>query len=321
MGRMTERLFAVTLDQASMARLGFAGDPALAARLEHLAEVFLGGYHAALADDAGGERLAARLEGAAGERWLRGFAYEGAGFGLAVRDLLVPWRRRGRLAAFMAGPGAAYVHLLHVGAGWTIARVGVPVGWLLRRLDPRFAWLALDGAGFHEGFFHHHRAVGLRRRPRRLRGYARRAFDQGLGRSLWFSEVADPERIAATVERFEPERRDDLWSGVGLAAVFADGIGRPGLERLVALAGEHRPAVAQGASFAAKARHLDGSLGPEHELACALLAGRSAAETAALTDRILADLPPDRSFDAEEPAFELWRRRIREELGAAAAAA
>ncbi len=319
MGKVIGRLFAVSPDRASMARLGFAGDPALTARLEGVARVFVAGYQAALEEDGSGETLADRLERAAGAAWMRGFAFEGAGFGLTVRDLLVPWRRPARLAEFLAGPGAAYVHLLHVGAGWAIPRLGAPRRWLMRRLDPRFAWLALDGWGFHEGFFHFRARVERRRRPRRLSGYARRAFDQGLGRSLWFGEVADPERIAWRIASFEPARRSDLWSGVGLAAVYADGVGEGALESLIELAGSHRGELAQGAAFAAKARQLDGSIGAEHERACRRLAGRPAAEAAAVTDRILERLPAVGTED--EPAFELWRRRIREELAAAVVAA
>ena len=320
MGKAIERLFSVSLDQASMSRLGFTGDPALSARLESVAVVFLAGYHAALAEDGGGEALAARLERAAGERWQRGFAFEGAGFGLVVRDLLAPWRRRGRLARFLAGPGAAYVHLVHVGAGWAIARLGVPRGWLMRRLDPRLAWLAIDGYGFHEGFFHFAERVERRRTPRRLAGYAQRAFDQGLGRSLWFGEVADPERIAPRIERFAPARRSDLWSGVGLAATYAGGVGAGALERLVELAGPHRRAVAQGSAFGATARRLDGSLGAEHDLACTILCGLPAAEVATLTDRVDRRLPAA-AGTADEPRFELWRRGIQEELAATLVAA
>ena len=319
MGQMIERLFAVSPERTSMDRLGFSGDRALTERLETLSRTFLAGYHAALAEDGGNEELASRLDRAAGERWLRGFAFEGAGFGLALRDALTPWRRPGRLGRFIAGPGSAYVHLVHVGAGWAMARARVPWRWIRRRLDPRLEWLAIDGYGFHEGFFRYQEVVVRGRRPRRVSGYGRRAFDQGLGRCLWFGEVADAERIARRIGALAPARSNDLWSGVGLAATYAGGVGADTLERLVELAGHHRRALAQGATFAATARRLDASLAAEHDLACTILCGLAAVEAAALTDRVYEALPA--AGTADEPLFELWRRGIQHALSTVPSAA
>jgi uncharacterized protein YuzE len=63
-------------------------------------------------------------------------------------------------------------------------------------------------------------------------------------------------------------------------------------------------------AFAAQVRVRGGNPAAHTELACRLLCGLSAAETAALTDETLIDLPPD----GEIPAFEIWRRRIQERL-------
>ncbi len=41
-------------------------------------------------------------------------------------------------------------------------------------------------------------------------------------------------------------------------------------------------------------------------MACQVLCGQSALAAAEVTDRELRDLPPD----GQEPAFEIWRRRI-----------
>ena len=145
--------------------------------------------------------------------------------GLTVLDGLKPWRRS-RLSAFIAGPGAGHVYMVHVGMGWAIARLP----WLrfnltkyLQRLHPLFRWLTLDGYGFHEGYFNWPRYVENQQAPRRLSAYALRAFDQGLGRSLWFSEGADVARIPTTIEKFAFHRRADLWSGIGLACAYAGG--------------------------------------------------------------------------------------------------
>jgi hypothetical protein len=69
-------------------------------------------------------------------------------------------------------------------------------------------------------------------------------------------------------------------------------------------------------AFAAEARARPGILTPHTELACRVLWGLSAAETAALTQEVGTDLPPDRDVPGNGvpgvPAFEVWRQRIQQ---------
>ncbi len=225
--------------------------------------------------------------------------------GLALLDALVPGRGR-RFQAFVEGPGAAHVYMVHVGAGWALARLHRRVERSLARLDPLLGWLAVDGYGFHEGYFHWTRYVREQAHPRKLAGYALRVFDQGLGRSLWFVEGADVARIPATIAAFSLDRQSDLWSGIGLAAVYAGGVEPEAVAALLDAAGPFQPELAQGAAFAAKARQRAGNPTAHTERACRIVCGTTAEEAAALTDRALQDLPPD----GEEPAFEIWRRRL-----------
>ena len=314
MGRLATAALRLPDAEVSLARRGFrgAGMPACD-RLETVGRSFVAGYAAALEEDRA-DLLAARLNLLPLE--LAGFAHEGVGLALALRDTFAPWRRPGRLAEFIAGPGAPHRYLLSVGAGWLLARLPLSVGRLLRRLDPVIGWLAVDGYGFHQGFFHGAEALDAHRVPRKLTGYARRAFDQGLGRSIWFVEGAAVENAAGVVAGFPEERQSDLWSGLGVAAAFAGGIGRDELERLRAACGRHLPAVAQGASFAAFARREAGNPAGHTDLACRVLCGRGAAEAAAVVAETGRDLPPDGVL----PAFEAWRRRVQERLVPAAAA-
>jgi enediyne biosynthesis protein E3 len=240
----------------------------------------------------------------------RGFAFEGAAMALALLDLLLPGRRR-RLGRFLHGPGEAHVYMLHVGAGWALARLRRrPWGGL--PLDPLLRWLALDGYGFHEAFFHPERVVRRGRRPRRLRDRQLRVFDQGVGRALWFVEAADPDRIAHTIGALDPDRRADLWSGVGLAATYAGATTEEGLGRLAAASGRYRLHAAQGAAFAAGARLRAGNLVPHVETACELLCGLDARTAAGVTDSALRAV---RGGEAED--YERWRAEIRARLARA----
>jgi hypothetical protein len=197
--------------------------------------------------------------------------------------------------------------MVHVGIGWALARLPGRIEHALAGLDSLLRWLAIDGYGFHAGFFEWRRYVEGRMLPRRLSGYAGRAFDQGLGRSLWFIEGADVTRIPATIAVFPPSRQRDLWSGVGLACAYAGGVERPALEALWEAAGYYRPDMAQGVAFAAKARERAGNPTAHTEMACLALCDMTAQAAASVTDRAQRNLPPDQAI----PAYEVWRQRIR----------
>jgi hypothetical protein len=334
MGKVSRRVLGISPAETSFARRGFRCDSdAVRERLEEVGRCFVHGYLCALETD-GAEALAARLD-AEVARDFQGFAYEGTGMGLALLDFLTPWRR-GRLRRFLAGPGWPHVYIVHIGAGWALARLPIPVHRLLAGLDPLLCWLALDGYGFHQGFFHWPQAVLRQQVPRRLAGYARRAFDQGVGRSLWFVEGANPARIAADVGAFPAARRPDLWAGVGLACGYAGGVDRGTLSELRLAAGAARPALAQGVTFAAKARLWGGNPTADTTLACEVVCGLSVEATAEVTERSLPEgvsWPVSAGPDAargegdapsplrqggfvsgppEVPQFELWRQRIQQ---------
>jgi hypothetical protein len=252
-------LFGFELREATCAARGFRVTAAAAkARIETIGRAFVCGYDAALAC-VGSEELSCSLGTIDHE--LRGFAFEGAGMALMVLDLVDP-RRSKRWKDFVDGPGNSHIYMVHIGGGWAFARLPGGRALLerfLARCDERFMWLVVDGYGFHHGFFEPARAVDRRERPTFRSAYAARAFDQGLGRSLWFVEGADVDRVVARVQMFEPARRADLLSGVGVAAAYAGGIEEEQLSRLAANVGAQLPDLQLGVAFAATARWQAGN--------------------------------------------------------------
>lgn len=287
---------------------GFAPcDRAVRELLELHGLSFATGFNAAVAVPY--EELGPRLEEVPQAE--RGFAFEGAGMALALLDLLVPGRRR-RIATFAGGIGSPHVYMVHVGAGWALARLRRRP-WGRLTLDPLLRWLALDGYGFHEAFFRPAETVRAAKQPARLRGYELRGFDQGVGRALWFVEAASAERIARAIGDFPPQRRADLWSGAGLAATYAGGASTETLEAIRELAGTLSGHVAQGAAFAAGARARAGNVVPHNETAARILCGLDVQAAAALTDRTR---PAADEGGAED--YERWRTAIRTELSSVA---
>jgi hypothetical protein len=306
MSGLLYHLLKIDLREAEFSRRGFTcPEPTLQQHLERVGKTFLHGYHTALAQP-DQDKLAAGL----GEVELeyQGFAYEGAAMALALLDGITPWKHR--FAEFLAGAGKHHVYMLHVGSGWAYARLP----WLRRRIEsqlqrfhPVLCWLAIDGYGFHEGYFHWHSS--LRRKIEALSPHARHVFYQGLGRSLWFVKGADVTKIARTISAFAPQYHADAWSGVGLACAYAGGISRAEVARLHDCAAPFHAALAQGAAFAAKARLRAGNPTRQTEIACEVFCGISADQAADLCDETL------NQVDFEHRcAYQHWRELLQNRL-------
>lgn len=269
-------------------------------RFQPVVRSLMDGYHATL-EDSRFEVLVPKLD--AIEPELHGFAYEGAAMGLAALDIVAPWKNR--IHDFVAGPGAAHIYPIYVGVGLALARLRQRPEPYLKRLDPVLSWVIVDGYGFHEGFFARKRYIEQCTIPTHLSPYARRLFDQGLGRAIWFSSGARVDLVAATIGTFQQPRQLDVWSGVGLACAYGGGTDRASLEALRTAAGPYRAQLARGAAVAAWGRQQAGNLVPHTEMACQVfgnVSGKAAAHTADIARN---NIP---STDAE-PAHEIWRQR------------
>lgn len=303
----------------SATKLGVRGfhqkSPDATELLETVGEIFLTGYAHA---------VEARTVGDAEDRLeqipirFRGFAYEGAAMGLAVMDAL-PFGGGGRLKTLLAGRGDAHVYMTYVGAGWAMARVPRFRWSKIYAPDPLLRWLALDGYGFHQAYFHTRKYVHDRYQEERFpwpadgpSSYANRAIDQGIGRAIWFVAGTDPERAADLIDRFPESRVPDLYSGVGLAATYAGGSDEDELRRLAERAGACRPELAQGSAFAAEARMRAGLVVPQTRLATQIFCGKSPESAAQVCHRAR----PAEPNHGDVPAYEVWRRRITDEFAA-----
>jgi hypothetical protein len=254
----------------------------------------------------------------------RGFAYEGATMGYTILDAM-PGGGRDRTRELLVGPARPHIFLTYIGIGFAMARLPRPL-WknILPELTgvayhPTMSWLAVDGYGFDRAYFDTRRWVDEQAEPVPYAWagrpeYFARAFDQGVGRALWFINGGAPQAVAAAVERFPEPRRADLWSGVGLAATFAGGSDQPGLSWLRRAAGRYYDELALGVVFAVKARTYSGYVPAHTHLAAGVLTDLSVQGAQHLADRTEA---PD-GDDGPVPPYELWRERIRAEFRARA---
>ncbi|WP_328499732.1 DUF1702 family protein [Streptomyces sp. NBC_00457] len=308
---LRRRVLTPSTSEASLSVRGFhVKSPPARQMLETVGETFLTGYAYA---------AEARVPAEAEERleelpWqFRGFAYEGAGMGFAIRDGL-PFGGR-NVSRFLEGRARDHVYMVYVGVGWAMARLP-RFRWAkvsAAAADPLLRWLVLDGYGFHQAYFHTDRYVRRQYQEPNFpwpaggpSSYASRVIDQGIGRAIWFVGGADPEMAADLIDAFDETRRADLYSGAGLAATYAGGVDKEELQAFMRRAGNHMPQVAQGAVFAATARLQAGLVTANTRLATDLLCGVTPAQAADL-----ADTSRTEPFgDSDVPTYELWRQRI-----------
>jgi hypothetical protein len=238
----------------------------------------------------------------------RGFAAEGMAMAAALHDALLPLGIR-RSAVLHDALDDRYAYLLHVGAGWALAKLHRRHLGRTGARAPLLRWLAYDGMGFCRAFFADARGM---RRWRQHRGDCAAICAiryQGLGRALWFRVCGDPAAAAGEIAELPPRHHDDAWSGVALAATYAGGVDERAYAHLRDLASGHRAALAQGSAFAAEACRLAGHTPPHAAVAAEVLTGGSPERAAEWTwaARRGLDGPgagPDR--------YGLWRERIRE---------
>lgn len=315
LGSLRRLALTPSLTEVSFAGRGFpVVETAATRRLEAIPQAVVTGFEWGI-DAAGLPELERKL--ALVEPEQRGFAYEGATMALTIVDTM--GRSGNRAQGLLAGPGRPHTFLTYIGIGFAMARLPRPL-WkgILPDLTgtpyyPTMSWLAVDGYGFDLAYFHTGRWVDAQRQPKPYPwqgrpDYFSRAVDQGIGRALWFIHGGRPEPAAAAVDRFAAGRHGDLWSGVGLAATFAGGAAAGELGTLVRRSGPHRADLAQGAVFAAKARHFSGFVPQHTEDACGVLTGLPVAAAAEVAD----DFVPGPEAGGPVPQYELWRTRIRE---------
>lgn len=320
LGVLRKKALAPSLASVGFAERGFPVEPTTAtARLEAVPQAVVCGFEWAI-EGASLWELERRL--ALIEPEQRGFAYEGATMGYTILDAM-PGGGRDRTRALLEGPGKPHIFLTYIGIGFAMARLPRPL-WknILPELTevsyhPTMSWLAVDGYGFDRAYFDTRKWVDEQAEPAPYPWagrpeYFARAFDQGVGRALWFIHGGQPEAVAAAVNRFPATRRPDLWSGVGLAATFAGGCDQAGLGVLRRASGDHFDELALGVVFAVKARTYSSYVPAHTRVAAGALASLTVEAARELADRT--EYPSD--VDGAEPPYERWRERIRAEFGA-----
>ncbi|MEO8583973.1 MAG: DUF1702 family protein [Flavitalea sp.] len=242
------------------------------------------------------------------ENEFRSVAYEAAAMALAVKDIskgfaLKEWRE------FMEGPGAKHTTQIHVGLGWALAQQRVEVLPIIKTLDPVMRFRVLDGYGYYDGIFRQRKTITNRIVPDEMDANLLPGYDQGLGRSMWYTCKGECESVSGMIGTFPASRHKDLWRGTGIACVYVGGYDENILRKLFTLSSENHSQLSVGAALVSRSRGNANAPTPYTELACRIWCNCTAEEVMRITvnaESLIAGQPDD--------AYMAWLSNIREEL-------
>lgn len=182
-------------------------------------------------------------------------AYESASMAIALKDFEIDTFPHTWLS-FANGPAAAHQAQVYVGLGWAIAKSNFPFLTAVEKLNAQLYFRIADGCGYYDGSFKHRRTVTNQELPVYLPAAALPMYDQGIGRSIWYTEKTDIHKIRSKIETFATGRHGDLWRGVGIAVAYVGGCNDEDLKTLLKYAATNAVQLAYGAGLAARSRTM-----------------------------------------------------------------
>ncbi|MES2513378.1 MAG: DUF1702 family protein [Bacteroidota bacterium] len=234
-------------------------------------------------------------------------AYEGASMGIALRDLeqvgtLSDWR-------LFNDKAEAHAAQTHAGLGWALAQTNHPVSALLKTFSPLLRFRVLDGYGYYEGVFRQRTSIKAQNTPGVFEDWMLKAYDQGIGRSIWYSCKGDIQKVREMISTFTTDRQSSLWVGIGVACSYVGGCNRDLLKLLQIIAGTYHDELAIGTILAARSRILANSRLSDVELACQTLCKLSAKEAMLLSVKA-----EPATYKNVNDSYNLWLLNIQKRL-------
>ena len=113
-----------------------------------------------------------------------------------------------------------------------------------------------DGCGYYDGSFRQRQTVINQQVPVYLPEAKMPMYDQGIGRSLWYTNNTDISNIRTKIESFPASRHASLWRGMGIAVAYVGGCDEHTLTTLWEYAATNGIQLARGAALAVRSRML-----------------------------------------------------------------
>ena len=85
------------------------------------------------------------------------------------------------------GLALAHKAQVYIGLGWAIAKLNLPFLSVVERIEIRLYHRVADGCGYYDGSFRQRQTVINQQLPVYLPEAAMPVYEQGIGRSLWYT--------------------------------------------------------------------------------------------------------------------------------------
>lgn len=183
----------------------------------------------------------------------RSVAFEAAAMCVALNyflkgNSLLSWKE------FLKLSGGKHNTQIHIGMGWALAQQAAEPTAYLKECPPMMRYRLMDGYGYYEGIFRKRKTIISRQAPDWNDETAKSAYDQGLGRSIWYLNGGKPKEVQQMMEGFEERRMRDLWRGLGIALCYVGGVDEHIIYKIKSAAGKYLPQFSAGVLMAAASR-------------------------------------------------------------------
>jgi hypothetical protein len=216
------------------------------------------------------------------DKEFRSMAFEGASMAIAIKSIEQQEELKSWLMFLEANP--YYATQITIGMGWAIGEKNLNPDSILKNLNPMAQARALDGFGYYMGLFRRRVSIRTQQIPEGIPDNLQLAFDQGVGRSLWYISKGDLEMLERMMDSFPAYRQKHMWRGIGVACPVVGGCHSQHLNALRLLSGDFKNQIATGCALAARSSVTAGVDNRFLDDACELWLNRSRIESARLTE-------------------------------------
>jgi len=209
------------------------------------------------------------------DKEFRSIAYESAAMNLALIDL----KRDGKLVLwlqFLRAIGAQHSIQIHVGLGWAFAQEQLNPVTYLNELEEMLRYRVLDGYGYYEGIFRRRKSIINQQTIETEDTNVSAAYNQGLGRSIWYISKGDIDVAKSMLDNFPANRLNDLWRGLGIAITYVGGCNETYLQVIFDKASNFQKGLATGTAMSLISREKANSITTDAILICKVFCNKNA---------------------------------------------